>query len=118
MRFVEDAEEGNLPRIRLIATCPLFGSRGKVSALEKQRVSSPSPQKVVGGEHRAIESARGHDVLVPRRVRPEGPKTIFWQKSIILKEIRQRLVHIPVRRTEVWVKVTLESDRDLVLGFG
>ena len=45
----EGVEAGDLCRNMFIATCPLFGSRGKVVALEKLRISSPGPKKWSSG---------------------------------------------------------------------
>ena len=46
-----------MPRNMFIATLTLFGSRGKVVALEKLRISSPRPKKCQGGEHRSNRRA-------------------------------------------------------------
>ena len=46
---MEGVEAGDLCRNMFIATCPLFGSRGKVVALEKLRISSPGPKKWSSG---------------------------------------------------------------------
>jgi len=67
---MEGAEAGDLPRNMFIARYTLFGSWGKVVALEKLIYFSPGPKKCVGGEHRSNRLAAID--WVPRRARPEG----------------------------------------------
>ena len=81
----EGAEAGDLPRNRFIATPILFGSRGKVVALEKLRILSPGPKKCGGGEHPSNQLAVSF--LVPRRALPEAKnkflaKVNYSQKNV------------------------------------
>ena len=50
----EGGQAGVLCRNMFNATWSLFGSRGKVVALEKLRIPSPGPKKWPGGEHRSL----------------------------------------------------------------
>ena len=70
----EGGQAGDLPRNRFLCTLTLFGSRGKVVALEKLRIPSPNTKKCQGAEHRSNRLAA--ICLVTRWARPEK-KTFF-----------------------------------------
>ena len=76
--FWECDGAGHSPWNRFICTGTLFGSRGKVAALEKLRISSPNTKKCSRAEHRSNRLAV--IALLPRRARPEGKETFVLEK--------------------------------------
>ena len=73
----EGAEAGDLCRNMFNATLTLFGSRGKVVALQKLRISSPNTKKCQGGKHRSNRLAA---LFFGTEAGPSGVKCFFCQK--------------------------------------